>query len=145
MLTALAFTSTCFSQFAMPGSLFPTLLLCFCLWSSFSKSWALHSTGSKDTCGDCVHSRAFVRFIKGKAAEGNRSFFNNWRDGATGRQKGDEGRGSWWWEKILTFLVHLWITTSVIDGGLEGSFQKSCDVWVYKCCLTKQQKFKQKK
>lgn len=48
---------------------FPTPLLCFCLRSSFSKSPALHSAGSKDTCGECVHSRACVRFIKGKAAE----------------------------------------------------------------------------
>lgn len=103
---------------------FPTLLLCFCLRSSFSKSPAPHSAGSKDTCGGCVHSCAFVIFIKGKPAEWNCSFLNNWRDGETGRQNGDEGRGSWRQEEILTFSVHLWISKSVIDGRFEGRFQK---------------------
>lgn len=127
MLTVLAFyfhllLSICNSWFAV---LFPTLLLCFCLRSSFCKSPALRSVGSKDTCGGCVHSRTFVRFIKGKPAEWNCSFLNNCRDRETGRQKGDEGRGSWWQEKILTFSVHLWYSESVIDGRFEGRFQKS--------------------
>lgn len=124
MLTVLAFyfhllLSICNSWFAV---LSPTLLLCFCLWSSFCKSPALRSVGSQDTCGGCVHSRTFVRFIKGKPVEWNCSVLNNCRDGETGRQKGDEGRGSWWQEKIFTFSVRLWI--SVIDGRFEGRFQK---------------------
>lgn len=128
---------------------FPTPLLCFCLRSSFSKSPALHSTSSKDTCGECVHSHACVRFMKGKAAEWNCSFLNNWGDGATGRQKGDEGSGSWWREKILTFSVHLWIIESMIDGRFQGSFQKAemFEGWIgcIKYCLTKQQKAEEKK
>lgn len=126
MLTVLAFyfhllLSICNSWFAV---LFPTLLLCFCLRSSFCKSPALRSVGSKDTCGGCVHSRAFVKFIKGKPTVWNCSFLNNCGDGETRRQKGDEGSGSWWQEKILTFSVHLWISESVIDGRFEGRFQK---------------------
>lgn len=122
----LLFTSTRFSQFAIPGSLFfSPLRFVFCSRSSFSKSPTLHCSGSKDTCGDCVHSRAFVRFIKGEPAEWNCSFLNSWTDGATGRQKGDEGRGSWWREKISTFSAHLWISESVIDEGFEGRFQKA--------------------
>lgn len=86
----LLFTSTCFSQFAMPGSLFfSPLRFVFCLRSWFSKSPALRSTGSKDTCGDCVHSRAFVRFIKGKPAEWNCSFLNSWADWKTERRGGE--------------------------------------------------------
>lgn len=128
---------------------FPTPLLCFCLRSSFSKSPALHSAGSKDTRGECVHSSACVRFIKGWALEWNCSFLNNWGDRANGRQKGDEGRGSWWREKILTFLVHLWITESVTDGRCDGSFHKAemFGGWIgyIKYCQTKKQKGEEKK
>lgn len=103
----------------------PTPLLCFCLWSLFSKSPALHSAGSKDTCGECVHRRVWVGFIKGKAAEWNCSFLNNLGDGATGRQKGDEGRGSrwrgkYWLSRFTSELLSQWLM-----DGLKGGFQKA--------------------
>lgn len=49
--------------------LLPTLFLCVSLSFSSSEPSALPSAGSRDSCGDCVHNRTLIRFIKVKAAE----------------------------------------------------------------------------
>lgn len=152
-LTVLAFyfhllLSICDSWFAV---LFPTLLLCFCLRSSFCKSPALRSVGSKDTCGGCVHSCTFVRFIKGKPAEWNCSFCNNCgdcrerlEDRKEMREEDPDGKKKYWLSRFTSVSPSQWLME-----GLKGGFKKARCLggWMgyIRYCQKKQQKVENKK